>query len=62
MPTIDVPGATSTDAHGINAWGQIVGDYTDGSGIQGFLLSGGSFRSECFVLRNAAYHLGDPHQ
>jgi hypothetical protein len=41
--TIDVAGATNTDAHGINASGQIVGDYTDGSGIQGFLLSGGSF-------------------
>jgi hypothetical protein len=42
--TIDVPGATNTDAHGINASGQIVGDYTDGSGnvAEGFLLSGGS--------------------
>ena len=41
--TIDVPGATNTNGYGINASGQIVGDYTDGSGIQGFLLSGGSF-------------------
>src|SRR5215472_288937 len=40
--TIDVAGATNTDAHGINASGQIVGDYTDGSGTQGFLLSGGT--------------------
>src|SRR5262249_54510757 len=31
------------NGYGINASGQIVGDYTDASGIQGFLLSGGSF-------------------
>jgi probable HAF family extracellular repeat protein len=38
------PGATSTEAFGINARGQIVGRYTDGSGTQhGFLLDNGSF-------------------
>src|SRR5262249_2570600 len=42
--TIDVPGATfGTNANGINNAGQIAGYYTDGSGTQGFLLSGDSF-------------------
>ena len=36
--TIDVPGATFTEAHGINASGQIVGVYLDSSGGHGFLL------------------------
>jgi probable HAF family extracellular repeat protein len=41
--TIDIPGATfGTYANGINDAGQIAGYYTDGSGTQGFLLSGGS--------------------
>ena len=35
--TIDVPGATSTEASGINARGQIVGNYTDAAGtLHGF--------------------------
>ena len=42
--TLDVPGATATAAFGINAAGQIVGQYADAGGrFHGFLLSGGSF-------------------
>ncbi|HEY3197518.1 MAG TPA: PEP-CTERM sorting domain-containing protein, partial [Nitrospirales bacterium] len=40
---INVPGASSTLAHGINDAGQIVGGYNVGSGYHGFLYSGGSF-------------------
>jgi probable HAF family extracellular repeat protein len=37
--TIDVPGATSTEASGINARGQIVGHFLDASGAEhGFAL------------------------
>ena len=37
--TLDVPGATSTEAFGINRHGQIVGFYADSSGVgHGFLL------------------------
>lgn len=43
--TIDVAGATNTDAYGINDAGQIVGRYLQqgAPGPQGFLLSGGSY-------------------
>src|SRR5262249_54072843 len=43
--TIDVAGATNTDAYGINGAGQIVGRYLaqGAPGPQGFLLSGGSY-------------------
>src|SRR4051812_29523975 len=42
--TIDFPGATSTDASGINASGVVVGTYTDaGNAIHGFSLEGGTF-------------------
>ena len=37
--TIDAPGASTTDAYGINDAGQIVGSYNTGDGPQGFLLS-----------------------
>lgn len=44
--TIDMPGAVSTRANGINNVGQIVGDFIDtGNWTHGFLLSGGSFTS-----------------
>jgi len=45
VPTIDVPGASSTlGASGINNAGQVVGTYVDASGnSHGFLESGGSF-------------------
>ena len=42
--TIDVPGATGTGAARSNAVGQIVGGYTDASGMgHGFLLDNGTF-------------------
>jgi probable HAF family extracellular repeat protein len=42
--SIDVPGATFTDASGINPRGDIVGLYFDTSGNRhGFLLSNGTF-------------------
>jgi len=37
--TVDVPGATNTNATGINNRGQIVGFYHDASGDHGFVLS-----------------------
>ncbi|MBZ5617854.1 MAG: hypothetical protein LAQ69_03845 [Acidobacteriia bacterium] len=38
--TIDFPGATSTDAYGINSRGDVVGDYVDSAGkTHGYLLS-----------------------
>src|SRR5207244_6287421 len=42
--TIDVPGATGTGAARSNAAGQIVGGYTDATGMaHGFLLDNGTF-------------------
>lgn len=38
---IDVPGATVSNATGINSRGDIVGSFADGSGIHGYLLSEG---------------------
>jgi probable HAF family extracellular repeat protein len=44
--TIDVPGATYTQASGINNAGQIVGGFFDSNGIShGFLKVGGTFRT-----------------
>ena len=38
--TLDVPGATFTDAVGINGHGQIVGDYIDANGVfHGYLAA-----------------------
>jgi uncharacterized membrane protein len=41
--SIDVPGAVFTNAYSINASGQIVGDYSDGTRIRGYLLRRGAF-------------------
>ncbi len=41
--TINFPGATSTQAYGINAFAQIVGTYNNAAGQHGFLYSGGKF-------------------
>ena len=41
---IDVPGANSTFASGINDRGQIVGSYIDATGGHGFLEKAGTFR------------------
>jgi probable HAF family extracellular repeat protein len=41
--TLDVPGASSTVARGINDAGQVVGFFSDGSGTHGFLLDAQGF-------------------
>ena len=43
--TLNEPSATggSTDAEGLNDAGQIVGNYSDGSGYHGFVYSGGTY-------------------
>lgn len=42
--TIDPPGSTATDVFGINSGGDLVGTYSDSSGmLHGFVLSGGAF-------------------
>ena len=41
--TIDVPGATSTSAYGINDAGQIVGSFNNATGSHGFLKDGATF-------------------
>ncbi len=41
--TLDVPGAASTRAFGINGAGQIVGSFGAGNSTHGFLYSGGGF-------------------
>src|SRR5260370_5667135 len=40
--TIDVPGASFTEAFGINPEGNIVGHYSNATGLHGFLLSEGA--------------------
>src|SRR6266700_3383296 len=37
--TIDVPGASITEAFGINPEGNVVGSYRNAAGLHGFLLS-----------------------
>jgi probable HAF family extracellular repeat protein len=41
--TIDVPGATHTEAYGINTAGQIVGWFQDATGQHGFLRDGATY-------------------
>ena len=45
LTTIDVPGASFTSAQGINAAGDIVGNYSSAGVFHGYLLSGGEFAS-----------------
>ena len=40
---IDVPGATLTNALGVNNAGQIVGIFANSTGLHGFLDTGGNF-------------------
>jgi hypothetical protein len=44
--TIDVPGATKTEVNGINAFGTIVGTFTDSAGVTHsfFQVAGGAFQ------------------
>jgi probable HAF family extracellular repeat protein len=41
--SLNVTGATGTQAYGINNSGNIVGSYSDGNGTHGFLYSGGTY-------------------
>jgi hypothetical protein len=41
--SVPFPGVTDTQPGGINARGQIVGNYHDATGIHGFIVSGSSF-------------------
>src|SRR6266508_408447 len=41
--SIDVPGASFTEAFGINPEGNVVGSYLNAAGLHGFLLSKGAF-------------------
>ena len=50
--TIDVPGAAATSPSGINARGDIVGSYVDGTGSHGYVLRDGEFTTIDF--RDAA--------
>jgi len=53
--SFNFPGATFTDAYGINNAGDIVGDYLDSAGAgHGFLLKNGTFSS--FDAPNACKH------
>src|SRR5438094_868341 len=57
--TIDVPGATGTGAARSNAVGQIVGGYTDASGMgHGFLLDNGTFITIDFPSATGTATLG----
>lgn len=40
---IDVPGSTKTQCLGIDSAGDVVGYYSDGTNLHGFLLSGGTY-------------------
>lgn len=70
--TLDDPfanGGIGTHAVGINNAGQIVGEYSDGSGIHGFLFSGGTYTTlndplaptftEVFGINGAGQIVGD---
>ena len=41
--TVAFPGATYTEAWGINNAGQVVGEYSTGSGVHGFLYQSGTY-------------------
>jgi probable HAF family extracellular repeat protein len=57
--TIDVPGATLTNAQGINHQGDIVGTFIDGNGRQhGFLRSGSQYRTIDVPGANASFARG----
>jgi hypothetical protein len=56
---IDIPGARSTVAKGINNAGQIVGNYTDSSGDHGFLLTGSSVTTIALPINSNRPHAAD---
>jgi probable HAF family extracellular repeat protein len=55
---IDYPQATATRAFGINARGQIVGNFTSGGHDHGFLLSGSSYAAVDIPGASATYVYG----
>jgi probable HAF family extracellular repeat protein len=62
VSSIDVPGATNTDANAINNAGQIVGSFSDSSGAgHAFLDSGGRFTQIDVpgATRTAAWGIND---
>jgi probable HAF family extracellular repeat protein len=58
--TINVPGATETEAFGINNVGQVVGDYSSDGGAtrRGFLFSGGAYSTFAAPGATATIPLG----
>jgi probable HAF family extracellular repeat protein len=57
--TIDVPGATLTNAQGVNHQGDVVGTFIDAAGQQhGFLRSGGQYRTIDFPGARATFARG----
>ena len=57
--TVDVPGATTTNAQGINHQGDIVGTFIDAAGQQhGFLRSGSQYRTIDFPGARASFARG----
>jgi len=59
ITTLDVPGATLTNAQGINHQGDIVGTFIDAAGRQhGFLRSGSQYRTIDFPGAQASFARG----
>ena len=65
--SIDITGAVSTQASGINDAGQIVGNYYDGTTLHGFIYDGttfttidapGAFLTSIFRINNAGTIVG----
>lgn len=61
---INYPGAHETTAQGINAFGQIVGGYQDGTGAHAFIYNAGKFTSFDFpgATSTAAYGINNAGQ
>ena len=55
---IDVPGAVTTEAAGINTAGEIVGTYIDSAGGHGFLFSGGTYTTVDYPGTQYSYAQG----
>ena len=64
LTTLNVPGASSTIASGINNSGQIVGQYSNTGGTHGFLLSGGVYTTldAPGAISTEAYGINDAGQ
>jgi probable HAF family extracellular repeat protein len=62
--TLDVSGATLTNAYGINNSGQIVGSFNDSSGSHGFLKNGSTYTPFDYpgATSTTAYGINDSGQ